>query len=96
MPGVSLYSGWLISEPPGEKFLRQGAEDGTRTRDIQHGKLVLYRLSYFRMGARPAGLSPAVLLLPPPVRIQTARASQVDVGGVEPPTPRLSGECSNH
>ena len=27
---------------------KSGAGDGTRTRDIQHGKLVLYQLSYSR------------------------------------------------
>ena len=29
-----------------------GAEDGVRTRDPQLGRLVLYRLSYFRMYSR--------------------------------------------
>ncbi len=29
-----------------------GAENGSRTRDLQLGKLALYQLSYFRMGMR--------------------------------------------
>lgn len=28
-----------------------GAEDGSRTRDLELGKLTLYQLSYFRIGA---------------------------------------------
>ncbi len=32
-----------------------GAEDGAQTRDPQLGRLVLYRLSYFRVNVKPRG-----------------------------------------
>ena len=54
--------GWIAS-PPSEAPSRTknadlggsafvcGAGDGIRTRDIQHGKLMLYQLSYSRMSS---------------------------------------------
>ncbi len=35
--------------PPGQTIDRLGAKNGTRTRDPDLGKVVLYQLSYFRM-----------------------------------------------
>ncbi len=43
---------------PGLYFILRGAGDGIRTRDSQHGKLVLYQLSYSRKMAGAAGLEP--------------------------------------
>ena len=41
-----------VKKTPTQEGRRQGgAGDGIRTRDIQHGKLMLYQLSYSRRGA---------------------------------------------
>jgi hypothetical protein len=38
------------SQMPVARNLRQRADDGLRTRDLQLGKLALYQLSYVRAG----------------------------------------------
>ena len=43
---IKLFLSGLHSEYPWKLFW---AEDGTRTRNPHHGKVVLYQLSYFRI-----------------------------------------------
>ena len=62
-----------------------GGDDGTRTHDLLVANQALYQLSYVPAGSVVAASSPP-----------RVRGELVGLGGLEPPTLRLSGVRSNH
>ena len=51
--------------PPGHQgaFKSLRAKNGTRTRDPNHGKVVLYQLSYFRIMNRTPAIAPSGIIV---------------------------------
>ena len=47
--------------PLGYGTIKNGAVDGTRTRDIHLGKVALYQLSYYRINVPWGGIEPPTL-----------------------------------
>ena len=50
-----------LALPLGYGTNKNGAVDGTRTRDIHLGKVALYQLSYYRMNVPWGGIEPPTL-----------------------------------
>ncbi len=73
-----------------------GAGNGSRTRDIELGKLALYQLSYSRKTGRGRGIRTPGLLLPKQALCQAERcpAKMVWVTGIEPAAFRSRTGCS--
>ena len=68
--------------PPGQK---SRAKDGTRTRDPDLGKVVLYQLSYFRIN---------LVLFPVPTLVKFKERERKT--GLGPATPTLARSCSTN
>ena len=60
---VSLSTAFLVSNEV-ETVIKKRAENGTRTRDPNLGKVVLYQLSYFRKKSKKMNVKRRRLELP--------------------------------
>ena len=66
------------------RFVVNGAGDGSRTRNIQLGRLTLYPLSYARGFGRAGRIRTGDILLPKQARYQTAPRPEPAVSGLRP------------